>query len=222
VIPVRRAEEPPSFDATVRRPGLDAIAELVGEPPSHPRPGPKRKVAAASREQIPSGKFPELWREVLPDLRESYGNLCAYLALYIHHATGSATVDHFVPKSKDWRLVYEWSNYRLCSSVINAKKLEREIKLDPFEIEPGLFALELAELQVVPGPAARGGMIEIVKGTIDDLGLNRRECLKARLEYVEQYRIGPPHGIALERLERRAPFIAQELRRQGLLVRGDV
>lgn len=223
MIPVIPQPAPPSFEATVRRPGLDAIAELVGEAPSVPRRGRKRKVVASSREQIPPDKFPELWREALPDLREKYGNLCAYLALYIHHATGSATVDHFVPKSKDWRLVYEWSNYRLSSSIINAKKLEREIKLDPFEIKPGLFALEFVELQVVPGPAAEGDMVKIVTDTIEeDLGLNRRECLKARREYVEAYRAGPPRGIALERLEEHAPFIAQELRRQGLLVRGDV
>lgn len=222
MIPVARGEEPASFESMVRRPGLDAIAELVGEAPSRPRPGPRRKVIAASRDQIPAGKFPDVWRGALPDLRERYGNLCAYLALYIHHATGSATVDHFIPKSKDWRLVYEWSNYRLCSSLINANKLEREIKLDPFAIQPGLFALELAELQVVPGPAARGDTIEIVTDTIADLGLNHRECLKARQEYVEAYRIGPPEGIALARLERHAPFIAQELRRQGRLVRGDV
>lgn len=222
MIPVAPAREPASFEAAVRRPGIDAIAELVGERPSRPRPGPKRKVIAASPAQIPVDKLPELWREVLPDLREAYGNLCAYLALYIHHATGSATVDHFIPKSKDWRLVYEWSNYRLCSSVINARKHERSIALDPFTIAPGLFALELAELQVKPGSAALGALADIVTDTIDDLGLNRRECLAARLEYVEQYRVGPPEGIALARLERHAPFIAQELRRQGLLVRGDV
>lgn len=222
MIPVRRAEEPPSFNAAVRQPGLDAIAELVGDAPSRRRPGRRRDRVAASREQIPASKLPDLWCDALPDLRERYQNLCAYLALYLHPATGSATVDHFVPKSKDWRLVYEWSNYRLCSSIINAKKREREIRLDPFEIAPGLFALELVELQVVPGPAADGDMVKIVTDTIRDLGLNQRECLKARQAYVDEYRAGPPHGIALERLERHAPFIAQELRRQGLLVRGDV
>jgi hypothetical protein len=221
MIPVKQAAEPISFESTVRRPGLDAIAELVGEPPSRSRRGPKRKVIATSGDQIPAGKFPELWREALPDLREAYGNLCAYLALYIHHATGSASVDHFVPKAKNWRLVYEWSNYRLCSSQVNGHKQDREIALDPFSIESGLFALELIELQVVPGPAAHGPMVTVVTDTITDLGLNQRECRKAREAYVEDYRLGPPVGIELARLERHAPFVAHELRRQGLLVRGD-
>lgn len=221
MIPVARADEPASFDSKVRRPGLDAIAELVGEKPSRTRPGPKRKRTFASRDRIPAAAFPDLWHVALPDLREAYGSLCAYLGLYIEHGTGSATVDHFVPKSKDWRLVYEWSNYRLCSSLINGHKGEREISLDPFTIEPGLFAIEFTEFQVKPGPSARGPTWDVVTNTIDDLGLNQRDCRKSRAEYVAAYRSGPPTGIALARLERRAPFIAKELRRQGLLVRGD-
>jgi hypothetical protein len=221
MIPVKQAAEPPSFESKVRRPGRDAIAELVGELPSRARRGPKRKAIATSRDQIPADRFPEIWREALPDLREAYGNLCAYLALYIHHATGSATVDHFVPKTKEWQLVYEWSNYRLCSSQINGYKQDREISLDPFSIESGLFALELTDFQVVPGPAAHGPMVAVVSNTITDLGLNQRGCRKAREAYVEDYRSGPPRGIGLGRLEHHAPFIAHELRRQGLLVRGD-
>jgi len=215
-------EEPTSFQDKVRQPGLDAIAELVGEQPSRRRPGPQRKVVAASREDIPAGKFPDFWCGALPDLREAYRNRCAYLALYIHRATGAASVDHFVPKAKNWQLVYEWSNYRLCSALINANKSDREIALDPFGIESGLFALELTDLQVVPGPAARGATGEVVTRTIVDLGLNQRECCKARAVYVDEYRLGPPIGIELARLERHAPFVAGELRRQGQLVRGDI
>jgi hypothetical protein len=218
MIPVIRAEEPASFESKVRQRGLDAIAELVGEAPGRSRRGPKRKRTFASRSRIPATAFPEFWRDALPELRDAYGNLCAYLALYIHHATGSASVDHFVPKATDWRLVYEWSNYRLCSSLINANKSDRAIELDPFAIETGLFALEFTEFQVKPGPAARGPMVDVVTTTITDLGLNHRDCRKAREAYVEDYRVG---GIELVRLERHAPFIAHELRRQGLLVRGD-
>ena len=221
MIPVAKVEAPASFEAMVRRPGLDAIAEMVGEPPSQPRPGPRRDSIATSRDQIPAGKFPDFWRAALPDLHELYGGLCAYLALYIHHATGNASVDHFIPKAKDWRLVYEWSNYRLCSSYINGKKSDCELALDPFLIEPEIFGLEFDEFQVVPGPAARGLTVDLVTNTILDLGLNRRECCKAREAYVVDYRLGPLDGIALSRLERHAPFIARELRRQGLLVRGD-
>jgi len=221
VIRVASADEPASFDAKVRRRGLDAIAELVGEAPSRTRRGPRRRHNFASRDQISADAFPTFWRGALPDLHDAYDGLCAYLSLYIEHGTGAPSIDHFVPKSKDWRLVYEWSNYRLCAALINGHRSDREIAHDPFTLEAGLFALEFTEYQVKPGPAARGSTSDAVMRTIDDLGLNQRDCRKAREEYVAAYRNGPPKGIELPWLERRAPFIARELRRQGLLVRGD-
>ncbi|HET7501444.1 MAG TPA: hypothetical protein VFK02_10590 [Kofleriaceae bacterium] len=212
------AAVPDTFEDKVRRPGLDAIAELVGESPGRRRRGPRRKRRFTSREQIPADAFPDYWCKALPDLRRAYRGLCAYLGLYLHHATGNASVDHFVPKSKDWRLVYEWSNYRLCAAQINGHRGNRELLLDPFTIEPGMFALELVGFQVIPGPEAHGAMGDIVKRTICDLGLNQRGCWKDREEYVAAYNDG---SIALEHLERHAPFVAGELRHQGLLVRGD-
>lgn len=219
MIPVKAVAAPDTFDANVRVPGLDAIAELVGEPTSRTRPGPKRAVYP-SRDDIPPRAFPTLWTAALPDLRKRYHNVCAYLALYLHKP-GKATVDHFVPKSSDWSKVYDWDNYRLCDPVVNGTKGNRPVRLDPFTIGPGLFALEFVEFQVVAGPKARGAVIAEVEDAITTLGLNLRGCCEAREEYVVDYLEGPPEGIALARLERRAPFIAQELRRQGLLVRGD-
>ena len=87
MIPVAPAPAPVDFDARVRERGLDAIAELVGEAPSRARNGPKRKKVAATRATIPASCFPPLWREVLPDMLRSYQRTCAYLALYIEHAT---------------------------------------------------------------------------------------------------------------------------------------
>jgi len=219
MIPVTPAAEPPDFDARVRQKGLDAIAELVGKTPRRARRGPKRKKIADTRDRIPADAFPPYWREVLPEMRDSYQCLCAYLAMYIEHATGSPTVDHFVPKSKAWDKVYEWSNYRLACALVNARKNEVELALDPFQLHEGLFALEFVEFQVVVGPAAQGEVAAQVSASIVTLGLNSRECRKARQEYVEQYQNGE---IRLPYLTRRAPFIAQELRRQGRLLRGDV
>jgi hypothetical protein len=118
-------------------------------------------------------------------------------------------VDHFEPKSNDWRLVYEWSNYRLCSAAINGHRSDRAVAHDPFAIEPGLFALEFVAFQVIPRSSARGALAAQVEDTIGVLGLNRRACCKAREEYVEDYRRGPPHGTSLPRLEARAPFVAR-------------
>jgi hypothetical protein len=214
MIPVAPAPPPPDFDDRVRAPGLDAIAELVGEKPKRRRPGPKRKKAAETRDKIKPEHFPPFWRDVLPDMLKSYNRLCAYLSLYIEHATGSPSVDHVVPKSKAWDKVYEWSNLRLCASIINSKKNDLDAVLDPFEIKDGLFALDLLSFQVKRGAHGDGDLEARVVDTIEKLGLNRRECCDARREYVENYQA---KRIRLDYVARRAPFIARELRRQGRL-----
>jgi hypothetical protein len=219
MIPVVEAPAPVDFDERVRRPGLDAIAELVGERPKNRRPGPKRKKVALTPEQISPKDFPPLWRDVLPEMLESYNRLCAYVSLYIEHATGNPSVDHVIPKSKAWDKVYEWSNYRLACALVNSKKNDVDDVLDPFEIEDGLFALEFVEFQVKLGQAAVGKLEGKVAETIEKLGLNLPDCCKARREYVENYQ---EKQIKLNYLERRAPFIARELRRQGRLNAGDL
>ena len=60
--------------------------------------------------------------------------------------------------------------------------------------------------------------IEVIQDTIDILGLNLQDCIDQRSEYYLDYKSG---DILLRWLERRAPFIAQELRRQGKLNPGD-
>lgn len=219
MIRVAAATPPTDFDSRVRQRGMGAIAELVGERPTTPRGGPKRKVVASRREDIPPDAFPPYWRDVLPDMLESYHRLCAYLSLYIEYATGSPTVDHVIPKSKAWVHVYEWSNYRLACALVNSRKSNTDSVLDPFEVHDDWFGLEFVEYQVKPGPGATGPIGDRVVETIEKLGLNEDDCRKARQEYVEAY-LGPD-PIPLSYVERRAPFIARELRRQGLLRAGD-
>lgn len=213
MIPVTPAPEPVGFHERVRKPGLRAIAELVGEDPVPPRRGPKRKAVAAHRDDIAPEHFPALWQGVLPDMLAAYGRVCAYLGLYIEHATGNPSVDHIVAKSKRWDLVYEWSNYRLAAARINSRKNNFEVLLDPFNIPDGLFALEFVEFQVVLGPAAAGSEEQVLE-TVRVLGLNSHECREARREYIECYGKGE---IKLDYLARRAPFIAREMGRQRRL-----
>ncbi|WP_081064343.1 HNH endonuclease [Burkholderia stagnalis] len=219
MIPVTAAKEPPHFNERVRERGLDAIAELVGEAPKKKRPGAKRAKVADERSKIPGKCFPPFWREALPDMLDSYSRVCAYLGLYIEHGTGSPSVDHVVPKSKKWDQVYEWDNYRLACSLVNSKKNNLDLSLDPFAIKDGTFALELVGFQVIAGPLASQVLARRVDKTIDVLGLNLRECCEARREYVEAY---DTREIQFKYLLRRAPFVAAELRRQGKLHPEDV
>lgn len=222
MIPVALAKEPSDFDATVRQKGLRALAELVGEKFEHANGSKRRGKAftkiANTRAQIPSEKMPAYWVAALPDMLASYHRLCAYLALYLEHATGNPSVDHMQPKSRAWDKAYEWNNYRLASSFINAKKGNLELALDPFTISSGTFALEFVAFQVKPGPAAKGALAAQAQASIEMLGLNRKPCCDAREEYVDNYLKG---DITLCYLERRAPFVAQELRRQELLLATD-
>ena len=93
MIRVEPAQEPAEFDTKVRKPGLRAIAEMVGEPNLPKRPGRKRKVIAKSRDAIPADQFPAFWTEALPELLESYGRVCAYMSFYIERVTGAASVE---------------------------------------------------------------------------------------------------------------------------------
>ena len=213
MIQVAPAAEPERFDSTVRQPGLAAIRELVGEPPIKKRPDSKREKIAASRDAIPADAFPPFWREALDDMLGAYKRLCAYSCL------GGGSVDHMLPKSTHWDHVYEWSNYRLACMRMNTRKNEAADVVDPFEVGDGWFALEFDECQVICGPGIDVATAAKVEATRTRLGLNELDCLKARQEYVRSYRDGE---IPLDYLERRAPFIARELRRQGKLRTGDV
>ena len=217
MIPVRPAPKPDDFDRKVRSPGLAAIAELVGEEPAKPRPGPRRTTVAARREDIEARHFPPFWREATDQLLAAYNRICAYSCLYIERITGSATVDHWAPKSLHWRHVYEWENYRLACSLMNSRKSDFGDVLDPFELQDGMFALDLVSLKAVPGPNA-GDRLTAVRATIKRLGLDGTDYSEALAEYYHEYKEG---CIPVDRLMRRAPFLARELRRQGKLNAGD-
>lgn len=199
MIRVAPAPEPPLFDEQVRRPGLALIAKLAAE--------------AGSEEAIPLRQLRPYWRLALDDLQAGYNHICAYLSVRISRAGGSPSVDHMVAKSKAWNLAYEWSNYRLACSLMNARKGVADI-LDPFEIGDGWFALELVAFQVVPGRGLPANVHDRVAETIATLGLSDGVCCETRAEYAQAYWDG---DLSFSRLERCAPFVAKELERQGEL-----
>jgi hypothetical protein len=216
MIPVQLAPEPEAFDRDVRQKGLAAIDELVGRPSRHARRGPKRKPVARTAAEIPADRFPPYWRDGLEMLLEAYSRRCAFLALHLEHATGNPSVDHMLPKSRRWDQVYEWANYRLSAATINARKADLTGLVDPMECRVGWFALELVGFQVVRGPEAPTHLEPEINATLDLL--NAPDCCRAREEYFTCYRTGE---INYDYLCRRAPFVAQELRRQGELLPED-
>lgn len=217
MIPVEEAPKPKGFDAKVRRPGLRAIAEMVGKKPPYKRTRGKPFKKIASRERdIPSDKFPPYWTRALDDLMKAYGEICAYSCFRIHPVTGGRSVDHFAPKSRSFRDIYRWSNYRLCCTRMNTRKLDFGTVLDPFTIQPGWFQLELLGFQVVPDSSLPQQTRDQIQDTIDRLGLN--DFRTDREKDAERYW---NHDISLRVLKEESIFVAVELHRLGKLNAGD-
>ncbi len=216
MIRVIPADEPAIFDDLIRKPGLRALAEMVGEPVSPPRRGRPRNVVATRREDIEAKHFPELWTQVLGDLMLAYREICAYSCFRIHPVTGARSVDHFVAKSKAWDKVYEWTNYRLACSGMNSRKLDFNDVLDPFEIESGWFQLEMVGFQIIPSDGLSESVRQAVRDTVVRLRLD--EFRRSREIDAERYWAGL---TPLQILDLESPFVASELRRQGRLNLGD-
>jgi hypothetical protein len=219
MIPVNPAPIPLSFDAAVRDRGLRALAELVGEPPPKPRrKGRPFKKIADRREDIPPNKLPPYWTHALDDLMEAYQRICAYSCFPIHPVTGARSVDHMAPKSRAWDRVYEWSNYRLACSLLNARKRDFTDVLDPFEVRDGWFVLELVGFQVLPAEGLPAVTAQRVESTIHRLGLNEPAFTTTRERHWSNYING---HVSFEILLEESPFVARELHRQGRLRPGD-
>lgn len=229
MMPVTMAKEPDPFNGEVRVPGVRSVYEKCGQPVPPPyvrsagnpftrvqirvldAAGNKVTRDAATCDEVPGASFEPYWTKAIPWLLDAYGRVCAYSCFRIH-PTATPTVDHMVPKSTAWDKVYEWSNYRLAALLLNSRKGALPNVIDPFEVKPGWFALELTFGQVVPGPATKGdaALFERVDATITELGLN--DFADERLRDIEAYEEG---GVSLGRLREESPFVASELVRQG-------
>ena len=226
MIPITTQQPPPDFDfkQQVAIPGESALLELTGDPKAPTRRGRLRKDTFPAIEAIPGKALPPYWRKALPALRKVYGNVCAYLGLRIHPATGAAEVDHFLPKSKYQNLAYSWDNFRLSCKLANTKKDDHEDILDPFTISNDLFCLNLFSGEVEVGPGAADPVVrQQVKATIKRLKLNEEPIfVDARKDYIDRhFGIGNPTQLISQppmdfvSLKFEAPFVAAEIDRQG-------
>jgi hypothetical protein len=192
LIPIQAQPEPPDFSKKVREPGQVFLHDFP-----HPTKWKKK----------------EYWQRALPDLYRMYNGICAYCAEWIPPTTGDPTVDHFIPKSVQPQLAYEWSNYRLASLRFNGRKKEYRDVLDPFTLEPDWFILDFPSLQIVPNPKLSNVQAKLVVDTINRLKLNDGICVQSRERWIKEF----CDKLDFEFLKRNAPFIAYELERQGLV-----
>ncbi|WNG62151.1 hypothetical protein F0U59_51215 [Archangium gephyra] len=207
------------FDQEVRQPGLSALAELIGQPPTLRRRGPRIQPRAQRLEDLGPAVLRQYdyWTRALDALHDAYQGICAYSCFYIAPICGP-TVDHFAAMvSADPRQAYEWDNYRLASSLMNARKRDFPDVLDPFEVEDGWFELNLGTFEVRPAQGLDEPLSERVQNTIDRLGLNSRECRNMRIRFFNSYWLPkePSKPVPLWHLREHAPFLEREMRRQG-------
>ncbi|SRR6266498_2580309 len=124
------------------------------------------------------------------------------------------TVDHYIPTSFDSSLAYEWSNYRLSRKKLNDHKNNSLDVMDPFKIKYDWFTINFSNFRIEPHSGLPPYLQAHIQKTIDNLKLNNdgdlaRERVRVLVEYsIDMYPISF--------LERRYPFIAYELKRQGL------
>jgi hypothetical protein len=122
-------------------------------------------------------------------------------------------VEHFKPKSRHADSIYEWSNYRLVCAALNGCKGDHEDVLDPFAIRSGTFEMT-ASFRLQAGRSVDGSTAASVASTIKRLHLNRADRIELRRQHWQQYL---ESKITAAFLRERAPFVAHEMQRLGLL-----
>ncbi len=197
MIHVTEQIESPDFNASVRVPGRRFLNRYIGRP-------------------LLSKDFQNHWSNCLRELRIAYMGICAYTASYVplDIANSVGSVDHFIGKTTDRELAYEWTNYRFCTPRVNTNKGNSERVMDPFHITNGWFILDFDSYLVMPASDLPEFLETSVQNTIDDLKLNDDDNIaQARADQVQEYIDG---HVTFDFLERKYPFIAMELTRQRL------
>lgn len=199
MIPVKAQPEPAAFDADVRKKGL-VYLQKHGFLLDQPLP--------------PNANIEPYWRACLTDLHRAYGGVCAYVGVFFERVMGGGSVDHFIAKSTNAGLAYEWDNYRLACSTMNSRKRDYNDVLDPFRLAPDLFRLQLSTGHIYPNPTLDAVPMRIVEETIERLGLDDPQCREMRARWYQDYL---EHQLPSDYLKNKAPFIWSEACRQGLL-----
>lgn len=198
MIPVTLQPEPNDFQSRVRKPGLAWLRKN-----NVPLNGP-----------VPSTiKIPSYWSRSNKELWEAYDGVCAYLAIYFEWVTGAASTDHFVAKSVNAGLAYEWTNYRLSCLGPNRNKNKFDDVLDPVGLTAETFLLNLVSGEIYPNPALEEPTKTDAGSTIKRLKLNSPDHNLMRQRHYKLY-LQHKDSDALKRL---SPFVWYEAQRQGLL-----
>ncbi len=192
MIPVSLESEPANFDSEVRQPGLAFLR-------SNPNPNSKQF------------RKKNYWKNISQELHDAYRSICAYTCVFM---PDPGTVDHFIPKTINPKLAYEWSNFRLSSPRVNNHKANSVDIVDPSNMDEGLFTIDFPSCLVRVSNSFDVQTRQQGEDTIRILKLNEDDhFVQTRCQIMLDYARGE---VTLEFLRRRYPFLASEIERQNI------
>lgn len=194
MIPVVPQPEPEEFDELVRKRGKKFLSKF-------PKPT--------------SGQWNHhaYWNDIRERFYKDYQGICAYTAHWIQ-PIDNPNIDHYIPKSVNKDLAYEWSNYRLACPLVNALKKDYQDVVDPFTLDKHSFFLNFPSLIIRVNPILEINTQRNLENTLERLQLNSEKFVNSRSGWLEPYCLD---FADFSFLKRRAPFIAYELERQDLI-----
>jgi len=184
-------QEPATFDADCRQPGLLHL-------------------------QQGGDYWRDFWSEFRPDLAEGFNWLCGYSGVRL----AKGTVDHYRAKgSKPSKspnrpeLAYDWSNYRFADSEINnGKRSERPgdpLVLDPFEVQDGWFEIAIPSLRLKITNKLPAILEDRAKFTLDKLKLRDGSAImRLRQDLYSSYVTG---HVSISHVRQQMPLLAKAL-----------
>ncbi|MGH9764686.1 MAG: hypothetical protein ACREDR_41130 [Blastocatellia bacterium] len=103
----------------------------------------------------------------------------------------------------------------MAQEKVNLYKDNSEDVIDPFIVQPDWFRIDFSTFRIEPGADVDAALENSIRTTIDLLRLNSDpDLVQQRISVLWEYADG---RCPLDFLERRYPFIAYELKRQGLV-----
>lgn len=189
--------EPSDFDAAVRRPGRQFLKRV-------PHPAGKDWYGH------------DCWRNCSKALRQAYHGICCYAAVRImpsQSADLTGSVEHFIPKSVEPALAYEWSSFRLASRKANYDRGTLKV-LDPFLIQNDWFVLDDAFGTLSANKQLPAELQAEIEESIRNLKLNEDFWVQRRVAYLAQYnkmmleaQTDKDRQLAADFLQKNAPIV---------------
>jgi len=150
-----------------------------------------------------SEKFPPLWQRYQRQLAVGFQDRCGWWAMRI----ADGAVDHYLSKKHHRSRAYDWSNYRYISPSVNSSKRNQDDNvLDPFDIKPGWFEVQLPSMLLRRTSSVPPAFQAKADFTIKKLRLvSGHKVRRNRRGWYEDYKNGLPMAF----LQKYAPLVAE-------------